>query len=423
MKVLVIAANVYYPNENKRSFTGLDYVISEISSYVGKQINVDLFSVRKVKKNALIENCNLIRYSNIDLIKAIRLNDFRLFIRIFQHCDSSLREKIKNMRSVLTYRFLDNYVKNNRPDCIHIHSAAFHTQINTLIAIKYKIPILYTLHGLNNRPAVQLSIWSKNIERNFLKTAFEKKQLCSVVSSGVKKNIDILLGKETDNFRVILNAVSLNSKINFDDCRKLKERYGIQEGDKVFICVGTISNHKNQIQLVRAYSLLPEKIKENIKILFLGKDDTSGEFDKLIEKNSSKENLINCGFIDKKYIQNYYSISNYNIVVSRSEGFGLSIIESMHYGIPTLTFSDIDAIEDIYNVDSIVLIKNKDDISVMKGLIEICSKKWNKNKIKKIASKFDKSIYNEYIEIYKEIYTKSCVLNKIDIENILEVKI
>lgn len=419
MRILMIAPYAFYENSKGKKFTGLDYVVSEIAEYIGEKETVDFFCIRKMPKEAKLTNCNLIKYSYFDLIRCFKIKNIRTIVSILFYKNSCLKEKVKNIRSVLTFNFIDKYIKTNRPNCIHIHSAAFHTQINGLLGVNNDIPLIYTLHGLNF--SLKIGEWPKKIEREFIKKVINNKILCTVVSTGIKEQIECVANGKIDSLKVVLNAISFKETEQEFNYTEFAEKLGINSQNKVFICVGSLSKRKNQIQLLRSFCLLPEQNKKNIKILLLGKDDTNGSIDQFIMNNNLKTNIINCGFINKQELAHYYKIADYNIVLSRSEGFGLSIIESMFYGLPTLVFSDLNAIQDLYDSRSMLLIEGTEDTDVKEAILNMVKIKWDSNYIKETAKKFDKSIYDEYINLYKESSKYAGLLIEKDIQDILGV--
>lgn len=54
-------------------------------------------------------------------------------------------------------------------------------------------------------------------------------------------------------------------------------------------------------------------------------------------ENNLYNNVFICGFVDKFKLSNLYAIADYNVMLSITEGFGLSMIEAA-VGIPTLRF-------------------------------------------------------------------------------------
>ena len=90
-------------------------------------------------------------------------------------------------------------------------------------------------------------------------------------------------------------------------------------------------------------------------------------------------------------------------MLSLCEGFGLSMIEAARYGIPSLTFSDLDAVKDIYSPTYMLLMEDRSDETVAEGIINMFSTNWNREEIVKESQKFNEDIYLEYLDVYKMI--------------------
>lgn len=169
----------------------------------------------------------------------------------------------------------------------------------------------------------------------------------------------------------------------------IREYYHIPKESKILLYVGNISKNKNQEQMVRVFELIPEEIRNNTYILFIGRNLQKGySIDALIENSPYKSHLILCGNIDKKGMPDFYCQADCVSLLSFAEGFGLSLIEGMHFGIPCMTFSDLDAFEDIYDKRSVIEIKDRTDFEVAKGLTKLLTKKWNKQDIIDYSKKF-----------------------------------
>ena len=88
--------------------------------------------------------------------------------------------------------------------------------------------------------------------------------------------------------------------------------------------------------------------------------------------------------------------------MSLSEGFGLSLIEGMHFGLPSMSFTDVDAYEDIYAPEAMVGVAEHTDEAVAKGLEILLTNKWNKEQIRSYSKKFEsENMAKQYVNVYK----------------------
>jgi glycosyltransferase involved in cell wall biosynthesis len=198
---------------------------------------------------------------------------------------------------------------------------------------------------------------------------------------------------------VINNAVKIDDAIDATDW---KEKYPQIHGKRLIISVGSLSPGKNQMQLLRAFNLLPEEVKSNTMVFFAGQDLTGGEVANYVESHHLQDNVVICGFLTKKELAGLYHIVAFNVLLSIAEGFGLSMIEAAKYGIPTLTFSDLDAITDL-SPESMLLINERTDEAVAEGLLKLFNLKWDKERIIKSVNRFNEDIYYQYLDVYRRI--------------------
>ena len=72
----------------------------------------------------------------------------------------------------------------------------------------------------------------------------------------------------------------------------------------------------------------------------------------------------------------YYNQADGVVLLSVAEGFGLSLIEGMHFGLPCMMPDDLDAFEDIYTPESVVCISKRKDKDLAVGLEELFRRVW-----------------------------------------------
>lgn len=139
-------------------------------------------------------------------------------------------------------------------------------------------------------------------------------------------------------------------------------------------------------------------------MLFLGGEIESGYSIKELANGSKYENhFIACGVVDKELVPQYYKQGKAVALMSLSEGFGLSLIEGMHFGLPSMSFTDVDAYEDIYDARAMVGVDEHTDEAVAKGLEQLLTNNWNKEQIKQYSKKFEsENMAKQYVDVYKK---------------------
>ena len=181
----------------------------------------------------------------------------------------------------------------------------------------------------------------------------------------------------------------------------IRSKCNIPQDAKILLYVGNISVNKNQLQLVRTFPLMEESLCNSTYILFLGRCVDDDPIIQQIQGSKYASHLILCGSIDKDIVPDYYKQADGVVLLSVAEGFGLSLIEGMHFGLPCMMFDDLDAFEDIYHPEAVVCISDRSDNAVADGLSEFLSHEWNPDFIKDYSRKFEsEAMASEYVKFY-----------------------
>lgn len=178
-------------------------------------------------------------------------------------------------------------------------------------------------------------------------------------------------------------------KLGGDKIINIRQLYSIPDNANVLLYVGNIGIRKNQKQLVESFGLMSASVYQSTYVLFLGENQGTDDIQTAINNSHYADHFILCGIVDKNLVGQYYQQWNAVVLISRSEGFGLSLIEGMHYGLPCMIFTDVDAYEDIYADGAVVGVEEHDNKSVTVGLEELITNQWNRISIKEHSRKFE----------------------------------
>ncbi|MCB5714974.1 glycosyltransferase family 4 protein [Lactonifactor longoviformis] len=334
------------------------------------------------------------------------------YIKEFIKDTKGQKMSLKYWIHVLSYYLFGGVIEKNlrkiNPDVVSIRGVGYITRPYVLACRRTETKYVMSLHGLISfleGPSVLTTDREKQMEKEaFLEAIYEGHPL-TVIASGIKKRmLDELEINECPNIFVVNNGVNKNN-LNFDtsEAVEIKKRYNISDEDKVIISAAHITERKNQIQILRAYKLLPDEIKMHTKVLFLGTGDMEDILRQEIEKDNLQDKIFICGFVDNKRIGAYYAVANVNVVASKDEGFGRAFVEGFLYGVPAVAFSDLDAIKDLYSESAMILVDERSDAALANGLERAVSANWSKDKIYKHGDKFSvEHMVENYEQIYKD---------------------
>ena len=408
MKVLMLASYVTINSRSKytRNRTGFGYMVYDIARGVAQKENVEM----------LLSDTRDTAFSQ-DGIRFLP-RSYGLFLRYLWQCVSigvvfGMWRKYHigkgDMARLFYYWLASGYyrhiIRTGGYDIVHIHGCRFSTELWIRICQQEKQKFVVTLHGLNSfADSVSIGAAGRKHEREFLQRVADKEFPITVISTGMKKVVEKEYAiQDGGNISVVCNAFSFpqGGNNNFD----VRQKYGIPEEAKVVLYVGNVSKNKNQKQIIDAFGLLEKEIASNVYILFLGGQlDTTYTVDILTRNHPYKEHIIAAGFIDKLLLPNYYAQADAVSLMSISEGFGLSLIEGMHFGLPCMCFDDIDAFEDIYTPDAVVGVPEHTDARAAKGLMELLTRHWDKEAIQEASTRFELgTMADKYIQVYHKI--------------------
>lgn len=395
MRVLV--ATPYFYDSNHKEFTttssGFGYMVKDILDAIADQNEVYVFTHQF--SEGYYERYKVVKHTKKDVIRNIRFADIKSGVKDFIKMRKNINTALHYLYYQLDKGAFIKSINEIRPDIVHIHGLTYQTRPFIEVCYELHLPFLVTLHGLNG---ISDTVLLPQVEKIYEKESlikFAKNNIpVTVVSSGIKKKIKTFYGISDENIKVILNG----TKIGIE---KLSER---KKDTYNIICIGTICARKNQTQLVDCVAELPSRYKERIKVIFVGQDFNEVSLGEYIYNKDVQSIAEWKGFIPREEMSNLWMQTDLNVVMSKEEGFGLSMIEGFANGVPTLTFSDLDAVEDIYNADSVELFVSRSNEDVILGIINCINREFDKEKILCWGKNFSMTaIGDQYSKFYKEV--------------------
>ena len=240
-----------------------------------------------------------------------------------------------------------------------------------------------------------------------------KKIVC--VSNFIANSIANLMNMPSDKFIVLRNCIDVkrfSNELNFDEKRKLKEKYGIKDNEKILLFTGRITPEKGVKELVES---LKNISNQNYKLLILGsalnelktKTKYQEEIENIVQTISSK--VIFTGFIKYEEINKFYSIADIAVLPSIwDDPAPLTVIESLVSGLPIITTNSGGIPEYATNGSAIIIERNKDLVENLSKSINLLLNDEAKLKEMSIsAKKVSKDLtlnnyYNNFIDIMKK---------------------
>lgn len=223
---------------------------------------------------------------------------------------------------------------------------------------------------------------------------------------------EIDVKNKNKNF-LLYNGVDIEKfqKFDKDKMKIIRDKYGIQDNDYVYLYSGRLVPEKGVRELITAFNMLND---ENIKLLVIGsvgygKNSKSNYLYDLYELSKNNKKVIFTGYIDYNEISNYYHIANVGIVPSTwEEPFALTVIENLASGHPVI-ITDSGAMPEIVNDKCAVIIKKNDIINELyKALKMIREKQFKPDDCIRSSQLFSKDIYVEsFIKNVEECFNEN----------------
>jgi glycosyltransferase involved in cell wall biosynthesis len=366
MKILQISSvPVTYPG-------GTEKVILGLSQELSKNNEVTILQTNLYERNKKFE-----RYSKIGKIRVITCKN-NFFAGGFGYSI----DFIKTLKEIW-----------KGFDIVHIHGHGRFTSDFALRYLKDKRPLIYTAHGFfHTKKAGKI----KQIY-NFLFRKMDKNKIFFTALTELEKRKYLELNVKKENIKIIPNWIDFK---RFANAKRKKIEF--KHKFPILLYVGRVHESKGLQYVIRAIKDL------QINLLIVGKD---GGYKKEIENlinNFGLENRIKLtGEISLPELKNYYKSSNFFVLFSEWEGFGISLIEAMYFKLPAIV-SDRGALPILVkNRENGLIAKFPDERELRDKIKLLLSDKKLVSKIKRNEQKFvkkfeSKKIFSEYKNLYHE---------------------
>tara|TARA_B100000315_G_scaffold212472_1_gene209859 strand:- start:2068 stop:3189 length:1122 start_codon:yes stop_codon:yes gene_type:complete len=241
--------------------------------------------------------------------------------------------------------------------------------------------------------------------RCMIKAITKRADLIIAVSASTKSDLVNILNVPEEKIRVVHSAVNEKYYKLEHKNSSIKKKYNINKN--YFLFVGDLLPRKNISKLFEAFSLLPERIKNEYQIVIVGGRKYSFKrIENTLKENNLTSSVIFTGYINEEDILLLYNSADIFVFPSFYEGFGFPILEAMSCGVPVIT-SNVSSMPEIAGDAAILIDPNDseelagaistlvDDADLRQKKIEAGFKRANLFSLKKMTEKT--------VNIYKEL--------------------
>ena len=401
MKVLFAVPYIYDKRykEFTKNPTGLGILLTQIYEHVAKANNAYLIS------HVLTEGRgNILPHTIGSVIRHMRWKDLIQGVRWAITYPQGVAGRLRYMYFCINKGYVRHTIRQLQPDVVHINGVGLQCQPYIEACKELGVKYVVTLHGLKGLDdSVKTPKWNKKNEKKVILECEEQGIPMTVISTGIKNRIEKhYLGGRSHCVNVVTNGTNVESAtVNTET--DLRKTYHIPADAMIAVSVGTVSENKNQIQIVEALSLICQNTDKDLYVFLCGTDRTGGAVQRRIDELGLTEHVFLLGYVPYEQMGSMYAQVDFNILASINEGFGLGIIEAFVYGLPTVTFADLDAIPDLYDEKAMQLCESRDTEAFAETIAKAMDKEWDAEYIRAYSKEFSlEKMAENYVRVYEK---------------------
>lgn len=161
--------------------------------------------------------------------------------------------------------------------------------------------------------------------RQCIKTA----DIVTTVSENTKKDVINYYGITEEKVKVIYPGIPeniLNNKVIMPNAPLEKNKY--------IFCVSALAKYKNQVGLIKAFSIFQEKYSDTeLKLVLTGPYRANSDVDDFLSRHPEmKKNILFLGFVSDRELVWLYKNALLMAYPSIYEGFGIPVLEALYFG-------------------------------------------------------------------------------------------
>lgn len=194
--------------------------------------------------------------------------------------------------------------------------------------LKYKIPTIVIPHDIQSvsRPEINRNRLRYYMNYFSYKVSFHNMDRIIAISDVDKQEMEKHYPFAKKKIIKIYDPIDISEK----------EIKHVENKQEYIMTVNIQYEHKNIDTLIRAFSIFSKKNPMYKLYLAGAENEYTNKLHELVKQLQLSEKVIFLGFIDKKELVDYWSKARLYINPSIYEGFGMTSVESIFYGAPTL---------------------------------------------------------------------------------------
>ncbi len=302
------------------------------------RILIDLTQIRLQKAGVGVYAQSLVEA----LLKLDRENDYVLLVQNDDDAivDSGVCGRIIRVNARL-FRWMPLRLALEQ---IYIPYLVLKHRIDLVHSLHYSFPLLarakrvVTIHDLTSFLFPELHVWAKAVYyRCFTRLAVRHADGLIFDSQATLNDCMRVVGGPKGKTSVVYLGVNRESWCNIAerDCNIVLNKFGIRSEYLLF--VGTIEPRKNLVRLVAAFDMLVANGFNGHLVIAGHRGWHCEELDRILGQRAPDDKIILTGYITDEEKFAFLRRALIFVYPSLYEGFGIPVLESLSFGVPTIT--------------------------------------------------------------------------------------
>ena len=308
------------------------------------------------------------------------------------------------LRKLFNLDFVDRYARKLEVltdvasfDLIHDHWAYPNGHAAGLLARPHGVPYVITAHG-------------SDVHTHPLKSRVQKSRLVRSLDNAARNIFisDFLrkaareLGYSADNGVIIGNGIDIE-KFETSSNDGLKRELGL-ENKKVIGFVGTLTEIKRADKFPEIFDLISKSCPEPVAFVVVGDGILMPFLRDCLQKGTMPRDVILAGAVDHCRIPGYIRCFDVLILPSRSEGFGLVVLEANACCVPVVGSSN-GAIPEVIGTGGVVVEEGENfEMRFAEAVVGMMSQPVDRDALRARAENYSwHSIIRQELHVYREI--------------------
>lgn len=376
MKILLITPS-YFPHRG-----GTEQVIFEVCKILSQNNDITILTQKRSRKWKSVEV--------IDNITVHRIRPLPHYLGNIFHFE---------LKQVQLFNKAIQLHKKQNFDLIHNFHVFEFSKAVIKIKHKLKLPLITSLMGwdtfspIKKIPQKKLHLVTRVLNNSDIVTSPS-----SHMAQVAKKDQGCI-----KDIKVIPHGTRMSEYTNIDDSTRyeIRQRHNLTSDATLFLSVQRIHKTKGLKYLLEA---IPDIIlnQPNTYFLFAGTGPELHTLQELTTKLKINSNVIWLGFQGEE-LPKYYSASDFFILPTLYESFGLVYVEALSFGLPVLSTSNGGTL-DIINNDNGILFGKESSSEIVKAVKLAMKRKWNRKTIKTSSLQYSwTNLVLKYVNEYRKL--------------------